>query len=162
DYGPLPVADVARIGLAVLGALSAAHDAGVLHRDVKPGNVLLADDGRVVLADFGIARLVGDATLTTGELLVGSPSYISPEPARRLTARPARMMLERVAESTVVGLPGAAGGAGAGARPIEPGPPPRQPPPAPWAPAAGVAGAAAEPDSTRPTDTAPAAWKPEP
>jgi eukaryotic-like serine/threonine-protein kinase len=82
DEGPLAVPDAAAIGLAVLGALTTAHQAGVLHRDVKPGNVLLADDGRVVLTDFGIARFAGDSTLTTGGLLVGSPSYISPERAR--------------------------------------------------------------------------------
>ena len=82
DRGPLPEAEVASIGVQALGALTAAHRAGVLHRDVKPGNVLLADDGRVVLTDFGIARFAGDATLTTAGLLVGSPSYISPERAR--------------------------------------------------------------------------------
>jgi serine/threonine protein kinase len=71
--------EAARIGLHVLGALRAAHTAGVLHRDVKPGNVLLASDGRVLLTDFGIAAIEGDVTITkTGEL-VGSIDYLAPE-----------------------------------------------------------------------------------
>ncbi|GGU35378.1 hypothetical protein GCM10010274_23280 [Streptomyces lavendofoliae] len=74
--------EAARIGLHVLGALRAAHAAGVLHRDVKPGNVLLARDGRVLLTDFGIAAIEGDSTITrTGEL-VGSIEYLAPERVR--------------------------------------------------------------------------------
>ncbi|MGA4958068.1 serine/threonine-protein kinase [Streptomyces lavendulocolor] len=74
--------EAARIGLHVLGALRAAHGAGVLHRDVKPGNVLLARDGRVLLTDFGIAAIEGDSTITrTGEL-VGSIEYLAPERVR--------------------------------------------------------------------------------
>jgi hypothetical protein len=80
--GPLPPAQVARIGMALLDALEAAHRVGVLHRDVKPANVQLCDNGRVVLTDFGIARQTGDPALTrTGEI-VGSPAYMSPERAR--------------------------------------------------------------------------------
>ncbi|MFD5454610.1 serine/threonine-protein kinase [Streptomyces olivaceus] len=79
--GALPSAEVARIGVEVLAALRAAHGAGVLHRDVKPANVLLADEGRVVLTDFGIATVEGDTALTlTGEV-VGSPEYVAPERA---------------------------------------------------------------------------------
>ncbi len=79
EYGPLPPAEVARIGLQVLAALHAAHRAGVLHRDVKPSNVLLTGDGRVVLTDFGIASLEGDPSLTTSGTLLGSPAFIAPE-----------------------------------------------------------------------------------
>jgi hypothetical protein len=82
EAGPLPPARVAEVGLAVLDALSAAHAQGVLHRDVKPGNIFLCDDGRVVLADFGIATLIGDASLTASGGLVGSPGYIAPERLR--------------------------------------------------------------------------------
>lgn len=82
ESGRVEPAEAARIGLHVLGALRAAHAAGVLHRDVKPGNVLLASDGRVLLTDFGIAAIEGDATITrTGEL-VGSIDYLAPERVR--------------------------------------------------------------------------------
>ncbi|WP_343973169.1 serine/threonine-protein kinase, partial [Kribbella koreensis] len=86
--GPLPYREVARIGLQVLGALEAAHPAGVLHRDVKPSNVLLADDGRVVLTDFGIATLEGETALTQSGTLVGSPAYIAPERVQARGAGP--------------------------------------------------------------------------
>ena len=72
---------VAEIGLGVLAALRAAHAVGVLHRDVKPSNVLLADDGRVVLTDFGLAVVIGDASITRAGLILGSPAYIAPERA---------------------------------------------------------------------------------
>jgi hypothetical protein len=80
--GPLPPERVAQIGLALLGALEAAHRQGIVHRDVKPGNVLLGPDDRVVLTDFGIASSPGDSSITTTGLLLGSPSYIAPERAR--------------------------------------------------------------------------------
>ncbi|MDP4506436.1 serine/threonine-protein kinase [Nonomuraea turcica] len=84
--GPLPHKRVAEIGLAVLDALHRAHEAGVLHRDVKPENVLLADDGRVVLTDFGIATLETETQLTvTG--LAGTPAFIAPERLKGLPAR---------------------------------------------------------------------------
>ncbi|RMB87881.1 serine/threonine-protein kinase [Streptomyces shenzhenensis] len=74
--------EAARIGLWVLRALRAAHAAGVLHRDVKPGNVLLGRDNRVLLTDFGIAQIEGDSTITrTGEV-VGSVDYLAPERVR--------------------------------------------------------------------------------
>ncbi|BCJ25932.1 serine/threonine-protein kinase [Actinocatenispora sera] len=81
--GPLPPRAVAKIGLSVLGALEAAHSAGVLHRDVKPANVLICSDGRCVLTDFGVARIMTDqnAALTTPGMVLGSPQYISPERA---------------------------------------------------------------------------------
>ncbi len=82
DSGPLPAARVAEIGLQVLGALRAAHQAGVLHRDVKPDNVLLArGTGRAVLTDFGIATLEDDSPVTRTGTLIGTPAFIAPERA---------------------------------------------------------------------------------
>ncbi|MFD9434977.1 protein kinase, partial [Streptomyces sp. NPDC060002] len=82
EDGRVEPTEAARIGLWVLRALRAAHSAGVLHRDVKPGNVLLSDDGRVLLTDFGIAQIEGDSTITrTGEV-VGSVDYLAPERVR--------------------------------------------------------------------------------
>ncbi|MEV6133247.1 serine/threonine-protein kinase [Streptomyces violaceusniger] len=82
DDGPLTPRRAAEVGLAVLDVLRAAHQAGILHRDVKPSNVLISDDGRVVLTDFGIAQVEGDPSVTSTGMLVGAPSYISPERAR--------------------------------------------------------------------------------
>lgn len=81
EDGPLPPARTAQIGLEVLGALLAAHQAGVLHRDVKPDNVLLSKDGRAVLTDFGIAVLEGDSSVTRTGALIGTPAFIAPERA---------------------------------------------------------------------------------
>ncbi|MPY44582.1 serine/threonine protein kinase, partial [Streptomyces phyllanthi] len=84
--GPLSPQRTAHIGAEVLAALRAAHEAGVLHRDVKPANVLMANDGRVVLTDFGIATVEGSSALTmTGEV-IGSPEFLAPE--RALGRRP--------------------------------------------------------------------------
>ncbi|MFI9721445.1 protein kinase [Streptomyces sp. NPDC052396] len=81
--------ETARIGRGMIAALRAAHAAGVLHRDVKPGNVLLGADGRVVLTDFGIAYSAGNSTLTkTGEM-VGSIDYIAPERVKGAKPSPA-------------------------------------------------------------------------
>ncbi|MEV0220221.1 serine/threonine-protein kinase [Streptomyces sp. NPDC050704] len=85
DDGPLGVAETARMGLALADALRRVHTAGVLHRDVKPGNVLLTPAGRVVLTDFGIAALQDGRSLTRSGVLIGSPEYIPPE---RATGRP--------------------------------------------------------------------------
>ncbi|MEU8870032.1 serine/threonine-protein kinase [Streptomyces javensis] len=82
DDGPLTPKRAAEVGLAVLDVLRAAHQSGILHRDVKPSNVLISDDGRVVLTDFGIAQVEGDPSVTSTGMLVGAPSYISPERAR--------------------------------------------------------------------------------
>jgi serine/threonine protein kinase len=79
--GPLPPAAVARIGLDVLAALDAAHRAGIVHRDVKPANVLVGPDGHACLTDFGIATSTGDSSLTTQGAIIGSPSYMAPERA---------------------------------------------------------------------------------
>ncbi|TDC64568.1 serine/threonine-protein kinase, partial [Streptomyces hainanensis] len=79
DSGTLDVTEAARVGLAVLGALSAAHEVGVTHRDVKPANVLMGSEERVVLSDFGIARLEGEQGLTDTGALIGSPEYMAPE-----------------------------------------------------------------------------------
>src|SRR6266487_6455693 len=87
--GPLHPLRVATVGLAILGALEAAHAAGITHRDVKPGNILLGHDGRVKLTDFGIARAAGDTTITGTGLLIGSPSYLAPEIVRGQPTRPA-------------------------------------------------------------------------
>ncbi|MFL4906488.1 serine/threonine-protein kinase [Streptomyces sp. MMS24-I2-30] len=82
ERGRVEPREAARIGIWVLRALRAAHAAGVLHRDVKPGNVLLGRDGRVLLTDFGIAQIEGDSTITrTGEV-VGSVDYLAPERVR--------------------------------------------------------------------------------
>ncbi|WP_250008100.1 serine/threonine-protein kinase [Actinoplanes sp. M2I2] len=86
ESGPLEPRRVARIGLALLAALRAAHNAGVDHRDVKPANVLLADDGRVLLTDFGIATIEGDSQISSSDMLIGSPEFMSPERARHGTA----------------------------------------------------------------------------
>jgi eukaryotic-like serine/threonine-protein kinase len=79
--GPLAPKQVARLGLRVLSALRSAHAAGVLHRDVKPGNVLLAADGRVVLTDFGLA-IIGDREAGRPDPRLGSPHYVAPEQLR--------------------------------------------------------------------------------
>ncbi|MEV4560725.1 serine/threonine-protein kinase [Kitasatospora sp. NPDC049285] len=82
EDGVLGPARAAAIGLDLLGVLGAAHAQGVLHRDVKPSNVLIGEDGRTVLTDFGIASVEGDTSITSTGMLVGAPSYIAPERAR--------------------------------------------------------------------------------
>ncbi|MGY1804865.1 serine/threonine-protein kinase [Blastococcus sp. SYSU D00922] len=88
QHGPLPPVAVARIGLDLLDALDAAHAIGVVHRDVKPANVLVASDGSACLTDFGIATTTGDSSLTTQGALIGSPSYMAPERANGEEPRP--------------------------------------------------------------------------
>jgi serine/threonine protein kinase len=82
DEGPLTPPQAAKVGLGILAALRAAHAEGIAHRDVKPANVLIGPEDRVVLTDFGIARPADTTTLTTAGILIGSPSYIAPERAR--------------------------------------------------------------------------------
>jgi serine/threonine protein kinase len=86
--GPIAPARAAEIGICLLDALTAAHDAGIVHRDVKPGNVIVRPDGRVTLTDFGIASTAGDPSITSTGLLLGSPAYIAPERARGGTPEP--------------------------------------------------------------------------
>ncbi|MCX5560102.1 serine/threonine-protein kinase [Streptomyces sp. NBC_00038] len=82
EDGLLTPVRAAEVGLAILDVLRSAHREGILHRDVKPSNVLISEDGRVVLTDFGIAQVEGDPSITSTGMLVGAPSYISPERAR--------------------------------------------------------------------------------
>jgi eukaryotic-like serine/threonine-protein kinase len=82
EDGPMTPAEAARVGLSVLAALRAVHEVGVVHRDVKPANILLGPNGRVVLADFGIAKAADSPALTISGVLLGSPSYLAPEHAR--------------------------------------------------------------------------------
>ncbi len=89
DHGPLTVGQAAAVGIAVASALEAAHAAGITHRDVKPGNVLVASDGRIKLTDFGIARNVSEATMTRTGIMLGSPAYIAPEVASGGAVTPA-------------------------------------------------------------------------
>ncbi|MGW5050041.1 serine/threonine-protein kinase [Actinokineospora sp. NPDC004072] len=82
ERGPLRSDAVARLAEQLLSALESAHQAGIVHRDVKPSNIMLAANGRAKLTDFGIAQSVDDPRLTTSGLLIGSPAYLAPEQLR--------------------------------------------------------------------------------
>src|SRR5215210_2355183 len=84
--GPLDPERVLSIGMEVLDALSASHEAGILHRDIKPGNVLLTAEGRAKVGDFGIAKSTEGLNLTSTGMIVGTAAYLAPE---RLAGRPA-------------------------------------------------------------------------
>ncbi|SER80623.1 serine/threonine-protein kinase [Actinokineospora terrae] len=85
----LPPVEAARIGTQIAAALVAAHAAGIVHRDVKPANVLLGDDGTVKITDFGISRATGDITVTATGMLAGTPAYLAPEVAKGEAPTPA-------------------------------------------------------------------------
>jgi len=88
-HGPMPPNQVVSIALQSLSALEAAHQAGIVHRDVKPGNLMVRPDGKVKLTDFGIAQAVDDPRLTTSGSLIGSPAYMAPERIHGHEAGPA-------------------------------------------------------------------------
>jgi serine/threonine protein kinase len=89
EHGPLPPREVARVGAQVAAALGAAHAAGVVHRDIKPGNILLGDNGTVKITDFGISRAQGDVQVTKTGMLAGTPAYLSPDVAMGQEPTPA-------------------------------------------------------------------------
>ncbi|MER7117152.1 serine/threonine-protein kinase [Saccharomonospora azurea] len=88
-HGPLPPHQIASVGLQVLSALRAAHQAGIVHRDVKPANIMVAANGRAKLTDFGIAQAIDDPRITTSGMLVGSPAFMAPERVAGNEAMPA-------------------------------------------------------------------------
>ena len=83
DYGALTPEQALTILDPVLEALSAAHDAGFVHRDIKPENILISDDGRVKVTDFGLARAVSNTTTATQGMIIGTVAYLSPEHVER-------------------------------------------------------------------------------
>ncbi len=79
EEGPMPMSDVLRIASAIAAGIAAAHATGVLHRDLKPDNVLVGKDGRIAITDFGIARPASGSALATQDRFVGTPAYMAPE-----------------------------------------------------------------------------------
>jgi serine/threonine protein kinase len=82
ENGARPIDEVIGIACQLASALTVAHEAGIVHRDVKPGNVLLGEDGTVKVTDFGISRAIGDVTLTATGEIAGTPAFLAPEVAR--------------------------------------------------------------------------------
>ena len=82
ESGPLQPEEAAQVGAQISSALAAAHAVGIVHRDVKPGNILIADDGAALITDFGISHALGDTTLTATGLVHGTPAFLAPEVAR--------------------------------------------------------------------------------
>ncbi|MBJ8345613.1 serine/threonine-protein kinase [Antrihabitans sp. YC2-6] len=82
ETGPIGHIETAAIGAQVASALAASHEAGIVHRDVKPANILIGDNGSVKITDFGISRATGDVTVTATGMVAGTPAYLAPEVAR--------------------------------------------------------------------------------
>ena len=82
EGGPLEPDEAAPVGAQIAAALATAHALGIVHRDVKPGNILIAEDGTALISDFGISRALGDTTLTTSGMVHGTPAFLAPEVAR--------------------------------------------------------------------------------
>lgn len=84
EHGPMTPSQAARIGGEVASALAAAHKLRIVHRDVKPGNILITADGSALISDFGISHALGDTTITATGLIHGTPAYLAPEVAKGL------------------------------------------------------------------------------
>jgi serine/threonine protein kinase len=82
ERGTMPPQETARVLAQAAMALDAAHAAGIVHRDIKPGNILIGNDGTVKITDFGISRATGDVTVTATGMLAGTPAYLAPEVAK--------------------------------------------------------------------------------
>src|SRR5258708_6281213 len=138
EDGPLPPAQAAQLGHSLLDALSAAHAAGVLHRDVKPSNVLISPEGKTVLTDFGIATCQGDPGMPQWGMVVGTPGFSPPERVRGADATPASDLwsLGATLYAAVEGRGpfDRAGGSAAIVASVATEPPPRAPPAGPRAP----------------------------